>query len=143
MMDLGQAHPPRPPAGSRGELRLCGWGKLLAPKRHRLLLLLLCPSSSSHSSSAPSQARAGADTQKHPRGTRSDTESTANTVTAPGSELTTAGRNWERFPCQCRSYWEHWERTGSKEQHPVRENRDREWGEGPEMGTGNGDRDRE
>ena len=29
--------------------------------------------------------------------------------------LRALGRHWERFPCQCRSYWEHWERTGSKE----------------------------
>ncbi|XP_014749422.1 PREDICTED: dual specificity mitogen-activated protein kinase kinase 7, partial [Sturnus vulgaris] len=33
----------------------------------------------------------------------------------PAAKAAEPGRNRERFPCQHRPYWEHWERTGSKE----------------------------
>ena len=99
-----------------------------------LLLFLLCLSSSSSrcfsssyspsSSSHPSPARPGADTQKQPRlalgGCGASVARAALGVLlgalgmpgrAAAAMLRATGRNWERFPYQCRSYWE---RTGSE-----------------------------
>ncbi|XP_032942873.1 uncharacterized protein LOC117011557 isoform X2 [Catharus ustulatus] len=102
--------------------------------------ILLCPSSpsrcfssfsshsssSSRSSSAPGPA--GANTQKQPRSALGGSEEVVphvalgvtmgalgRTVRAPGAILRVPGRNWERFPSQYCSYWEHWEGTGRKQ----------------------------